>query len=70
VQRAEARCALDEVIAQMRAERRAVRDFTAYVEAELAAGKSQGEIADPVRAVSLQNKIVQHKHEATYSNRR
>jgi hypothetical protein len=36
-------------IERIRAERQAIRDFTAHVEAELAAGKSLGEITDPVR---------------------
>jgi hypothetical protein len=34
---------------RIRAERQAIRDFTAHVEAELAAGKSLGEISDPPR---------------------
>jgi hypothetical protein len=36
----------DEAIARIRAERQAIRDFTAYVEAELAAGRSRAEIGN------------------------
>jgi hypothetical protein len=43
------RRAFEDAIERIRAERQAVKDFTAHVEAELAAGKSLGEIADPPR---------------------
>jgi hypothetical protein len=43
------RRAFEDAIERIRAERQAIRDFTAHVEAELAAGKSLGEISDPPR---------------------
>jgi hypothetical protein len=43
------RRAFDSALERIRAERQAIRDFTAFVEAELAAGKSLGEIGDPPR---------------------
>jgi hypothetical protein len=46
-QKAEAMRGLDEAVERMRAERQALRDFTAYVEAELARGVPLGEIRDP-----------------------
>jgi hypothetical protein len=45
-QKADARSGIEEAIERIRAERRAIRDFTAHVEAELAAGKTLGEIGD------------------------
>jgi hypothetical protein len=48
-EKAEGRRAFDEAIERIRAERQAVRAFTAFVEAELAAGKTLGEISDPPR---------------------
>ena len=44
------RRAFDDAIRRIRAERQMLRDFTAFVEAKLAAGKTLGDIADPVRA--------------------
>jgi hypothetical protein len=40
----------EDALERIRAGRQAIRDFTAHVEAELAAGKSLGEITDPPRA--------------------
>jgi hypothetical protein len=48
-EKAEGRRAFDEAIERIRSERQAIRAFTAYVEAELAAGKSLAEVSDPVR---------------------
>ena len=45
------RRAFEDAIERIRAERQALRDFTAFVEAELAAGKSLAEIGEmPGRA--------------------
>jgi hypothetical protein len=46
---ASARDNLDAAVAPIAAGRQALRDFSAYVEAELARGVPLGEIADPVR---------------------
>jgi hypothetical protein len=43
-EKAEGRRAFEDAIERIRAERQAIRDFTAHVERELAAGKSLGEI--------------------------
>jgi hypothetical protein len=48
-QAAETRRELDEVVERMRAEREALRAFTAHVKAELARGVPLGEITDHVR---------------------
>jgi hypothetical protein len=48
-EKAEGRRAFDDAIARIRAGRQAVKDFTAWVESELAAGKSLGEISDQAR---------------------
>jgi hypothetical protein len=48
-QKADGRRAFEEAFERIRSERQAVKDLTAFVEAELAAGKTLGEISDPPR---------------------